>query len=253
MGAIETEHIYGLQLRENANDGSDFATPDADYRTAFIGEDGRLYYKTATPLVVPLAAHNKWDATTAPTADDDSGDGYSVGSRWIDVTNDKEYVCLDATLTAAVWTETTGAGGSAAFYGARVSRTATQAITTATFTAVQFTAADEVDTNGLHDPASNPQNVTIPTGGDGYYDIGAWVSYANSTAGTFRLARLLKNGTPISEVSMPFHTDVGTNGQLFAGAVSLVATDVITVDTYQNSGGNLNLNAARLSVSRIGT
>lgn len=47
----------------------------------------------------------------APGTGDDSGDGYAVGSRWIDTTNDKEYVCLDATLTAAVWTETTGGGG----------------------------------------------------------------------------------------------------------------------------------------------
>lgn len=45
----------------------------------------------------------KLDATTAPTADDDSGDGYSIGSAWIDVTNDKAYICVDATATAAVW------------------------------------------------------------------------------------------------------------------------------------------------------
>jgi len=50
---------------------------------------------------------HKRDATTAPTADDDSWDWYAVWSRWIDTTADKEYVCLDATATAAVWTETT--------------------------------------------------------------------------------------------------------------------------------------------------
>lgn len=49
--------------------------------------------------------------TTAPTAGDDTGDGYSVGSRWYDTTNDKEYVCLDATAAAAVWKETTVSGG----------------------------------------------------------------------------------------------------------------------------------------------
>lgn len=48
------------------------------------------------------------NATVAPTAGDDSTAGYSVGSRWIDTTNDKEYVCVDATATAAVWIETTG-------------------------------------------------------------------------------------------------------------------------------------------------
>ena len=55
---------------------------------------------------------NNMAATVAPTANEDTGDGYSVGSRWIDTTNDKEYVCLDATLTAAVWTETTIGAGS---------------------------------------------------------------------------------------------------------------------------------------------
>lgn len=49
--------------------------------------------------------------TTAPSTGDDSADGYVVGSRWIDTTNDKEYVCLDNSAGAAVWTETTGAGG----------------------------------------------------------------------------------------------------------------------------------------------
>lgn len=50
-------------------------------------------------------------AAVAPGVDDDSVAGYSVGSRWIDTTADKEYVCLDATVGAAVWTETTGAAG----------------------------------------------------------------------------------------------------------------------------------------------
>lgn len=51
--------------------------------------------------------NNKRDATAAPTADDDRDDGWHVGSRWCDVTNDDEYVCLDATIGAAVWKKTT--------------------------------------------------------------------------------------------------------------------------------------------------
>ena len=57
------------------------------------------------------AIKNNWAASAAPTTGDDSGSGYVVGSRWIDTTNDKEYVCLDNTAAAAVWTETTGGGG----------------------------------------------------------------------------------------------------------------------------------------------
>lgn len=57
----------------------------------------------------------KWTGkTAAPTVDDDSGDGYAVGDRWIDETNDKEYVALDVTVGAAVWTETTGTGAGGA-------------------------------------------------------------------------------------------------------------------------------------------
>lgn len=45
----------------------------------------------------------KFDATAAPTGNDDVSEGYTVGSRWLDTTNDKSYVCLDNTDGAAVW------------------------------------------------------------------------------------------------------------------------------------------------------
>jgi len=54
---------------------------------------------------------DNWNASDAPDADDDTTGGYTVGSIWIDTTADKAYVCLDATDTAAVWTEVTQAGG----------------------------------------------------------------------------------------------------------------------------------------------
>ena len=50
-------------------------------------------------------------ASAAPGATDDSAAGYAVGSVWIDTTNDKAYICLDATASAAVWTEVTQSGG----------------------------------------------------------------------------------------------------------------------------------------------
>jgi hypothetical protein len=54
---------------------------------------------------------NNLAASVAPAVTDDVDLGYTVGSRWIDTTADKEYVCLDNTDGAAVWTETTQAGG----------------------------------------------------------------------------------------------------------------------------------------------
>lgn len=46
---------------------------------------------------------NNYAATAAPGVGDDSADGYTVGSRWIDTTNDKVYVAVDVTVGAARW------------------------------------------------------------------------------------------------------------------------------------------------------
>lgn len=46
---------------------------------------------------------DKLDATSAPTVNDDSADGYSVGSVWVNVTADDVYFAVDVTVGAAVW------------------------------------------------------------------------------------------------------------------------------------------------------
>jgi len=46
---------------------------------------------------------NKYDATTPPTVSNDNTEGYTVGSRWIDVTADNIYDCVDASTGAAIW------------------------------------------------------------------------------------------------------------------------------------------------------
>lgn len=48
----------------------------------------------------------KFDAAVSPTVDNDIDEGYTVGSGWYDITNDKSYVCLDNTDGAASWLET---------------------------------------------------------------------------------------------------------------------------------------------------
>lgn len=53
-------------------------------------------------------------ATVAPTTGDDSNDGYDVNSIWVDVTHDQAYICLDATVGAAVWRRIGGGNGGSA-------------------------------------------------------------------------------------------------------------------------------------------
>ena len=68
-------------------------------------DSGLLVPRTYLPQIAGLL--HEMAKTTAPAVTDDSGDGYGVGSRWLDTTNDREYVCLDATVGAAVWHQTT--------------------------------------------------------------------------------------------------------------------------------------------------
>jgi len=52
---------------------------------------------------------NNFAATAAPTASASVTAGYSVGSMWVDTTNNKSYICVDSTSAAAVWKETSPA------------------------------------------------------------------------------------------------------------------------------------------------
>ena len=61
--------------------------------------DGFVEIKAGATTVVK----SNTGATAAPGATDDSAAGYAVGSVWIDTTNDRAYICVDATASAAVW------------------------------------------------------------------------------------------------------------------------------------------------------
>jgi hypothetical protein len=49
-------------------------------------------------------------AAINPTVNDDAGDGYEVGTLWVNTTLDDAFILLDSTVGAAVWTQIDGAG-----------------------------------------------------------------------------------------------------------------------------------------------
>ncbi len=51
----------------------------------------------------PNVQLSKLNGTVPPTKDDDSVAGYSVGSKWIDTTHSRNYICIAASAGAAVW------------------------------------------------------------------------------------------------------------------------------------------------------
>jgi hypothetical protein len=50
---------------------------------------------------------NNLGAVVPPAVTDDSGDGYSIGSRWIDISADEAYIATDVTVGAALWKKIT--------------------------------------------------------------------------------------------------------------------------------------------------
>lgn len=135
-----------------------------------------------TPSDVQL---NKTDATTAPTVNDDSGDGYSVGSQWLDVTNDLAYVCLDATSGAAVWKLTT--------------LTTAVVLAGGTYTGKITTAASTTGGAGLNLPHGTAP--TSPTNGDMWSTTGGVYARVNGAT-----KQLDGSGKLVQEVNADFRT-----------------------------------------------
>lgn len=72
------------------------------------GEGPKISLTTSITGILPainggFGGIHKVDANTPPTINDDASDGYSAGSHWIDFTTDLLYICVDATIGAAVW------------------------------------------------------------------------------------------------------------------------------------------------------
>ena len=139
-------------------------------------------------------------------------------------------------------------GSGSALHACRVNRSTTLAIATATETAITMPNEDK-DTDAFH--AASDAFITIPTGLGGYYAITGWAEFASSTAGTFRYLRLYVNATNLIEIQIPFQTNVGDGG-VVSTQFQLAQTDTVQLKVYQDSGGNLNITGASLSLALIG-
>ena len=136
--------------------------------------------------------------------------------------------------------------------GAYASPGSVTSLATGVAKAVDF-SAETYDTRGYHDTVTNNSRLTIPTGGDGYYELFASLGIA-SNATNKRIIAFYKNG-----VALPFSSDDDAPTGTYKRSIShppiaLVATDYIEVYGFQNSGGGLNtINAdSALAIRRVG-
>ncbi len=121
----------------------------------------------------------------------------------------------------------------------RVTHSAAQDVDDTTVTILSWDT-DIYDTDNFHDTSTNNNRITIPTGLDGYYLVGAVVRYSGNTDGA-RDIRIEKNGTRVwlGQTTYPSTTtgaEVSTSVVLY-----LAAGDYIEVAVWQNSGSTLKI------------
>jgi len=104
LTAGQTRTIINVEDNADVTDATNVAAAGAIMDSDFSEDEGFMR-KTGAGTYVLIKSN--LNAAVAPTVNDDSGDDYGVGSRWLNTTDDKEYVCSDATVGAAVWSETT--------------------------------------------------------------------------------------------------------------------------------------------------
>lgn len=92
---------------EGYSAGSEYAVPSLSevYLCLDPTENNAVWLKTSS---VSTIIKNTYDATSAPTVNHDTTQGYSVGSKLLDTSNDHLWICFDATEGAADWRKVSG-------------------------------------------------------------------------------------------------------------------------------------------------
>lgn len=91
----------------------DLYTYDTGDARLGVGGDGQILIADSSEATgLKWALKNNLTATTDPTVNDDSSAGYGPLSCWVNLTSDKAFVCVDDSVGAAVWKETTQSGGA---------------------------------------------------------------------------------------------------------------------------------------------
>jgi len=126
----------------------------------------------------------------------------------------------------------TPASGST-FVGARLSRTTSLSVPTATYTAVNWDT-EVFDTDAFHSTSTNTSRITIPSGKGGKYLFISRIMFPTGTAGGQDVS-LYKNGTEYSYNTLPPNSAANTTVHIET-IVEAVATDYFEIFVFQNSG-----------------
>jgi hypothetical protein len=122
INCLATINDTDANLRNRAtHTGTQIATTISDFdntvtNSTHAGRHDNPHVVTAAQLGLDNVINilDNWSASIMPTGLNDSSQGYIVGSKWFDTTNNRVYICQSNTLGSAVWLElvSQNSGGS---------------------------------------------------------------------------------------------------------------------------------------------
>jgi hypothetical protein len=197
------------------------------------------------------------NASVAPTANDDSGSGYVIGSRWIDTTANKSYQCVDATVAAAVWNELSAGGSTVIYSQARLTLSSTLPVmTTDTVGTILYLLPFGGNQYSVYDGADwqtftlGSSGININTSGlsiDTNYDV----YVTNHTSPALELTAWTNDTTRATALVLQdgFYVKSGATTRRYVGTIRTYDSGGATVGfAHQPNGGVSQSRPARLFV-----
>lgn len=137
--------------------------------------------------------------------------------------------------------------------GCKALRTANQSIPDGAWTSVAFTAADAFDTDGYHDNTTNAEQIVVPTGLGGWYQINATIRWATDNDGD-RAIRAIVNSSTVFDGDASDAAQFGAAVTIvnFVDEIQLNVGDVLQIQGYHQAGSALNISRARCSMRLAG-
>jgi len=105
--ATQIAKLDAIEAAADVTDAANVAAAGAVMDSDISPSEGMV---RKTGVGAYTAIKSNLSAEVAPTVNDDSGDGYSVGSIWVDVVGGLVYTCVGAAVGAAVWSAGGGGG-----------------------------------------------------------------------------------------------------------------------------------------------
>lgn len=184
-------------------------------------------------------------AIVAPTAADDSRYGYAIGSLWTDVQADKAYLCVDPTLSAAVWVDiSAGDDGNGIYDGDG---------TVPSGTDVAVTDYINFDANTFYLDGTNNRVGMGTATPSARLDVVGTFQLVDGTQGANKILTSDASGNASWTSNLSVGGSVTLNIRTITAATTVLSTDCVVICDATSGGFTVTLPTAASSTGRVYT